>query len=66
MTIKVTHDALPGGYDYYCHGCDMFFSVSADKVLQIKYCPVCGWDTLICDKETFEAEYPLKAGGLTA
>jgi hypothetical protein len=66
MTVEVTHTALPGGYDYYCPGCDLFFSVSGDKVLPVKYCPVCGWDTLIRDKETFEAAYPVKAGRLSA
>jgi hypothetical protein len=44
----------------------MFFSVSADNGLPVKYCPVCGWDTLVRDKETFEADYPVKAGRLSA
>jgi rRNA maturation endonuclease Nob1 len=62
MTVEVIPAALPGGYGYYCPGCDMLFSVSADKAEHIKYCPVCGWETLIHDKQTFEAEYPRKAG----
>jgi rRNA maturation endonuclease Nob1 len=66
MTIEVTHAALPGGYDYYCDGCDLFFSVSADKAKHIKYCPVCGWEALIHDQETLEKDHPLKAGRVSA
>jgi rRNA maturation endonuclease Nob1 len=66
MAVEVTQTALPGGYGYYCPGCDMFFSVSADRAEHVKYCPVCGWDTLIRDRETFNAEYPVKAGSLGA
>jgi rRNA maturation endonuclease Nob1 len=66
MTLEVTRAALPGGYDYYCPGCDTFFSVSADSTLPAKYCPVCGWVTLVCDRETFEREYPMKAERVSA
>ncbi|MCL1812251.1 MAG: hypothetical protein FWG29_01875 [Treponema sp.] len=58
MNINLTTPSLPGSWDYYCGGCDLFFSVSADKPLDIKYCPVCGWDTLIRSPEEFEKEYP--------
>jgi rRNA maturation endonuclease Nob1 len=48
----------PGEWDYYCGGCDQFFSVHADKPLNIKYCPACGWDTLIKSQEEFDRAYP--------
>jgi uncharacterized paraquat-inducible protein A len=66
MTVEATHTALPGGYDYYCPGCDLFISVSTDKAEHIKYCPVCGWETLVHDKQTFEVEYPFRAGRASA
>jgi DNA-directed RNA polymerase subunit RPC12/RpoP len=66
MTVDVTQTALPGGYDYYCPGCDLFFSVSAEESLPVKYCPYCGWEILIRDKQTFETEYPLKAERVSA
>jgi rRNA maturation endonuclease Nob1 len=62
MIVKATQTTLPGGYDYYCPGCDLFISVSADRVAPVKYCPVCGWEILVRDRETFEAEYPFKVG----
>ena len=63
MTFEVIQaSALPGGHAHYCPGCDMFFSVSADQPRPVTYCHVCGWDTLISDRETFEAAYPVKAG----
>ena len=58
MIIKVTSPSLPGGWDYYCDGCDLYFSVPADKPLDIKYCPVCGWDTLIKNRKEFDQAYP--------
>jgi uncharacterized Zn finger protein (UPF0148 family) len=58
MDIKIISPSLPGGGDCYCPGCNEFFSVHADKPLDIKYCPVCGWETLIKSPEEFEAAYP--------
>jgi hypothetical protein len=74
MTVKVIHEALPGGYDYYCPGCEVLFSFSArrllktafDKALTPRYCPVCGWDTLVKDRTEFEAAYPIRDKRLKA
>jgi rRNA maturation endonuclease Nob1 len=64
ITIDSQESGLANGYGYYCPGCDMFFSVSSDQALKMKYCPVCGWETLIRDQKTFEAEFPVKSGRL--
>jgi len=58
MTIEVISPPPPVGWDYYCGGCDEFFSVDSDKATAIKYCPVCGWDTLVKCPEEFEKAYP--------
>lgn len=58
--MKITTDSTPPrGGDYYCGGCDIFFSVPADKTLAVKFCPVCGWDTLIKSQKEFDEYYPL-------
>ena len=58
MNLKLTSPSLPGGWDCYCPGCEMFFSVSKDKLLEIKYCPKCGRDTVIKSPKEFEEAYP--------
>jgi len=58
MELKVTSPSMPGGWDYYCGGCDLFFSVPANQPVEIKHCPACGWDTLIKSPEEFEEDYP--------
>jgi hypothetical protein len=59
-SAETPRGALPGGYTYYCSGCDLLFSVPADRVLPINYCPACGWAPLVKDREIFERDYPHK------
>ena len=58
MNIKLSSPSLEGAWDYYCGGCDLFFSVPSDKQKEVKYCPVCGWDVLIKNQEEFDKAYP--------
>jgi rRNA maturation endonuclease Nob1 len=58
MEVKITSPSLPGGWDCYCPGCDMFFSAYKNAPKETKYCPVCGWDILIKSPEEFENAYP--------
>jgi hypothetical protein len=60
--LEVLPTALPGGHGFYCPGCDLLFSVYAETAPAIKYCPVCGWDTLVKDRAEFETAYPFRAG----
>jgi len=56
MKIEVIPDSMPG--DFYCGGCDEFFSVYGGEKSDVKHCPYCGWDTLIKSPEEFEKAYP--------
>jgi len=58
MKLEITSPSMPGCWDYYCGGCDKFFSVYTDKATDVKYCPACGWDALIKSPEEFEKAYP--------
>jgi len=58
MNVTITSQHLPGGWDHYCQGCDMFFSVYSDPQKKITYCPVCGGEALFKDPKEFEAAFP--------
>jgi rRNA maturation endonuclease Nob1 len=60
--LEVKTGSLKDGYEFFCDGCNLLFSVSLEKAASVKFCPVCGWDTLTHDRKEFEELYPFRAG----
>jgi hypothetical protein len=58
MILEVISTPIPGGWDFYCDHCDLFFSVQSDRAVDFKYCPVCGWDALTKSQEEFDLAHP--------